>query len=117
MKPSSLVVISFLLASTAFAQTVKLVGLGTSTCKQFNQEVEQNFRVQEKYFAWAQGFMSAALLRAPPGVDEGVDLHPPTFPVRQQVEILRRFCADYPDKRYSDGVIDLYRLLRGKNRS
>jgi ABC-type dipeptide/oligopeptide/nickel transport system ATPase component len=89
-----------------------IVGLGATTCKNFVSDVEQNARVQRDYFAWAQGFMSGVLMRAPPGVDEGLELNPPAFPLLRQIEFLRSFCARNPDKDYSDGVIELYRALR-----
>src|SRR4051812_18048320 len=88
--------------STMFglAQTANIVGLGATTCKVFNQDVERSAQVQRDYFAWAQGFMSGVLMRAPPGVDEGLELRPSTFPLLRQIEFLRSFCARNPDKDY-----------------
>ncbi len=45
-------------ASVAFAQAANIVGLGAAKCRDFNRDVETNFRIQRDYFAWAQGFMS-----------------------------------------------------------
>ena len=111
---STIASLAALALSTIFglAQTANIVGLGAATCKNFISDVEQNARVQRDYFAWAQGFMSGILMRAPPGVDEGLELNPSAFPLLRQIEFLRSFCARNPDKDYSDGVIELYRALR-----
>jgi hypothetical protein len=53
-----------------------VVGLGATTCQQFNEEVKSNPLVRRDYLAWAQGFMSGILLGRPAGVDEGLDLNP-----------------------------------------
>ena len=103
------------MATCRFAQTSNVVGLGATTCSAFNRDVERNFRIQRDYFAWAQGFMSGVLMRALPGIDEGLQLAPPAFPL--QVEFLRSFCAKNPEKNYSYRVTELYRLLRIEKRS
>src|SRR5438445_13871286 len=71
------------LAQTAMwglAQTANIVGLGATPCGAFNRDVERNFQIQRDYFAWVQGFMSGILMRAPPGIDEGLQLTLPNFP-------------------------------------
>ena len=105
--------IGILLSSPATADTVKIVGLGASTCAHFNHEIGENPALQRDYFAWAQGFMSGALIRAPQGVDEGLDLTPPSFPLQEQVDFLRAFCAKNQDQDYMDAARALYRRLRG----
>ena len=106
---------AFALAATiAFAQTANIVGLGAGTCADFNRDVQKNFQIQRDYFAWAQGFMSGILLKSPPGKDEGITLNPAEFSLQKQIEFLRSFCAKNIDKDYSDGVIELYRVLRGE---
>ena len=100
-------------SSPATAETVKIVGLGASTCARFNQEIKENFVLQRDYFAWTQGFMSGALIRAPQGVDEGLDLTPPSFPLQEQVDFLRDFCAKNQDKDFMDAARALYHRLRG----
>jgi hypothetical protein len=104
-------------ATWGLAQTSNIVGLGATPCDAFNRDVERNFQIQRDYFAWAQGFMSGVLMRAPPGIDEGLQLAPPTFPLLKQVDFLRSFCAKNPEKDYSDGVTELYRPLRIEKRS
>lgn len=100
-------------SSPAAAETVKIVGLGASTCIHFNQEIKENFVLQRDYFAWAQGFMSGALIRAPQGVDEGLDLTPPSFPLQEQVDFLKDFCAKNQDQDFMDAARALYHRLRG----
>lgn len=105
--------LAILLSSPTTAETVKIVGLGASSCARFNQEIGENPALQRDYFAWAQGFMSGALIRAPQGVDEGLDLTPPSFPLQEQVDFLRAFCAKNQDQDYMDAVRALYHRLRG----
>jgi hypothetical protein len=113
-----LIAAALLLATdAAFTQTANIVGLGAATCGVFSSDVQQNFYIQRDYFAWAQGFMSGILMRAPAGNDEGLQLNPPEFSLQKQVEFLREFCAKNPDKDYSDGVEELYRALRGDKNS
>ena len=94
------------------AQEAKIVGPGAASCAQFNQEIADMPSIDRDYLAWAQGFMSGALMRAPPGVDEGIDLLPPTFRLQEQKEFLLQFCKNNADKDYVDGVRALYRHLR-----
>ncbi|WP_245430929.1 hypothetical protein [Rhodoplanes roseus] len=100
------------LTNTALAQHVKIVGIGASTCTRFDEEIARNPTVERDYFAWAQGFMSAILLRAPEGKDKGLDLSPESLPLQQQASFLRIFCARNSELNYSDGVVALYRELR-----
>ena len=86
-----LFVVVFLLAAIcAQAQTAKIVGIGASSCAHFNEEIARSPSTQRDYFAWAQGFMSGVLLRAPLGQDEKLDLVPPSFPLSRQAAFLRR---------------------------
>lgn len=105
--------LGILLSNPATAETAKIVGLGAATCALFNQEIGENPVLQRDYFAWAQGFMSGALIRAPQGVDEGLDLTPQSFPLQEQVDFLRAFCAKNQDQDYMDAVRALYHRLRG----
>ncbi|MER2264621.1 hypothetical protein [Methylobacterium oxalidis] len=106
------VILGAVLALPVQADTAKIVGLGASSCKGFNREIEEAPALQRDYFAWAQGFMSGALIRAPQGVDEGLDLTPPTFPLAEQVDFLRSYCAKNPEQDYMDAARALYRRLR-----
>ena len=99
----------------AHAQTAKIVGVGVVACSVFTREVAETPSVERDYLTWAQGFMSGALMRAPMGVDEGIDLLPSTFPLQAQANFLRAFCKDHPDQDYVDAVHALYRHLRPKS--
>ena len=84
--------------SPAQAQSVKVVGIGSSSCVRFKQDITENPAIERDYFAWAQGFMSGALIRAPKGVDDDLDLSPPSFALLNQIDFLRMFCAEHPDQ-------------------
>ena len=99
-------------ASGAFAQTVKIVGIGAGTCRQYLEEVDGSSAIERNYLAWAQGYMSGILARAPAGVDETLDLTPPSFPLARQARFLRAYCANKPDTDFADAVQELYRTLR-----
>ena len=96
----------------AEAQSVKIVGIGASSCQYFLREVSGRPEVEKNFFAWAQGYMSGLLLRAPPGKDEDLDLEPDVYPLLKQAEFLRNFCTVNPDADFSDGANELYRMLR-----
>lgn len=114
MRETLLVVLCIIAVTSAQAQsTAKIVGIGAQTCAAFNEELLSNQEAEYYYFAWAQGFMSGALIRAPAGHDEGLDLTPPAVPLQTQVKLLRTFCANNPDSDYMDAVRALYRRLRG----
>lgn len=104
----------FLLASTcAQAQTAKIVGIGATSCARFNEEIARSPSTERDYLAWAQGFMSGLLMRAPQGVDENLDLAPPSFALRNQAAFLHDFCSRNPGQDYADAVLALYLRLRG----
>jgi len=93
------------------AQTVNVVGIGAATCAQFLQEIETS-PVERDYIAWAQGYMSGLLARAPAGVDENLDLLPSTFPLLKQAAFLRTYCVANTTAEFGDAVDALYRTLR-----
>lgn len=96
------------------AQPLKatIVGLGAATCQQFNDDVRSNPLIRRDYLAWAQGFISGILSSRPPGVDEGLDLAPTTFPAMRQLDFLGDYCARNASLDFSDGVAALYKRLR-----
>ena len=105
--------LGWFLASPSQAQTAKIVGIGASSCLVFDREIGVSPAIERDYVAWAQGFMSGALFRAPAGIDEGLDLAPPSFPLQEQAAFLRAFCGRYPEKDFMDAVRALYHRLRG----
>lgn len=99
--------------TTAVAlESVKVVGIGATTCSDFIREVEARPETERDFFAWAQGYMSGALMRAPSGVDVGLDLAPPAFPLSKQADFLKSFCAQRHDSDFTDAVHLLYRTLK-----
>jgi hypothetical protein len=94
-----------------------IVGLGAATCRQFNDEVRSNPHIRRDYLAWTQGFMSGILSSRPPGVDEGLDLAPSTFPLMRQLDFLGDYCARNASLDFSDGVAALYKRLRQEGKT
>ena len=101
----------------AEGRTAKIVGLGASTCKQFNGDVVSNPMVRREYLAWAQGFMSGIILSRPPGVDEGLDLNPATFDLITQLRFLEDLCARNEALDFSEAVEALYKRLRREGKT
>ncbi|WP_236960094.1 hypothetical protein [Methylobacterium durans] len=104
--------LSILFAVAAQAQTAKIVGHGASTCADFNQEIQGNPALEREFFAWAQGFMSGALMRAPQGVDEDIDLLPDALPAAEQMKFVQEMCLRNTGQDYMDAVRALYHQLR-----
>ena len=92
---------------------MKIVGIGASSCARFHEEIARSPSTERDYFAWAQGFMSGVLLRAPLGQDETLDLAPPSFSLGKQAAFLREFCSKKPSQNFADAVLELYLRLRG----
>lgn len=114
---STLLAIAFSVAGylhpgAAAAESVKIVGIGAASCEDFLGEIRGRPDVEKDFFAWAQGYMSGLLIRAPAGKDEGLDLTPPEFPLLKQAEFLRTYCARHVGEDFSDAVNTLYRNLR-----
>ena len=101
-------------SSGALAQqtSIKLVGIGAASCQEYLQEVGANPPTERDFIAWAQGYMSGLLIRAPAGVDEDLDLAPPKFPLRAQGEFLRTYCSQHASADFPEAVEALYRTLR-----
>ena len=91
---------------------VKVVGIGAVSCQQFLDMVRASPPAERDFIAWAQGYMSGLLIRAPAGVDENLDLLPPTFPLQRQADFLQAFCSRAGDAGFTDAVQALYRTLR-----
>lgn len=101
----------------AEALKATIVGLGATTCQQFNDDVRSNPLLRRDYLAWAQGFMSGILSSRPPGVDEGLDLAPSTFPLMRQLDFLEDHCARNVSLDFSDAVAALYKRLRQEGKT
>ena len=94
-----------------------IVGLGATTCGQFNADVKLNPGVRKDYLAWAQGYMSGIRVSRPPGVDEGLDLNPPTFAMISQLQFLEDHCARNESADFADAVEALYKRLRKEGKA
>jgi hypothetical protein len=105
---------NFISPSAAQQPSAKVVGIGAAPCSEFLQSAKANPAVQRDYLAWAQGFMSGVLLTRPAGVDEGLDLSPPTTPLLQQLEFLKTHCTENSSGDFTDAVVALYKKLRNK---
>jgi hypothetical protein len=119
----TLILSSIMLVTTGVselrAETPKanIVGLGAATCQQFNDDIKSNPPVRRDYLAWAQGFMSGILSSRPLGVDEGLDLNPPTFGLASQLRFLEDYCAKNASVNFSDAVEALYKRLRQEGKT
>jgi hypothetical protein len=98
-------------------QTARIVGLGATSCPQFNEDIRSNPSVQRDYLAWGQGYMSGILVGRPPGVDQGLNLNPPTFDMINQLHFLRDYCAENTSANFADAVEALYKRLRREGKT
>ena len=98
-------------------QTARIVGLGATPCLQFNEDIRLNPSLQRDYLAWGQGYMSGILVSRPPGVDQGLDLNPPTFDMINQLHFLREYCAENTSANFADAVEALYKRLRREGKT
>lgn len=97
--------------------TRKIVGLGATTCQRFNGDVATNPASRRDYLAWAQGYMSGILLGRPVGIDDGLDLDPPTFGLLNQWKFLEDYCAGNASMDFGDAVEALYKRLRREGKT
>ncbi|NNM74245.1 hypothetical protein [Enterovirga aerilata] len=107
-----LIAVGLLTPASVFAQSVKIVGIGAAPCTTFLLQASSDPRAGREYMAWAQGYLSGLLIRAPEGKDENLDLAPRSFPVRKQAEFLRVYCEGNRAADFSDAVETLYKTLR-----
>lgn len=93
-------------------EPIKIVGIGAVSCATYVREIWSNPPKQDAYIAWAQGFMSAILMRAPPGKDLDLDLLPPHYPLIRQAAFLQNYCTQNGAAGFSEAVVQLYLVLR-----
>lgn len=109
---ASLAFISATSDSRAQQPPVKIVGIGAATCETFVREAVATPQVQRDYLAWMQGYMSGIMIGRPAGLDEGIDLAPKSFPLRQQLDFVRAYCLQSPAASFADAIEALYKRLR-----
>lgn len=61
--------------------------------------------------------MSGIRVSRPPGVDEGLDLNPPTFALIQQLQFPEDHCARNESLDFADAVEALYKRLRKEGKA
>lgn len=105
-------ILSIFVSGLGFTQTVKITGLGASNCKKYIDDTSVNETNAKTYFAWAQGFMNGALVRAPVGVDNNLDLIPVSFPIAAQMSFLQDWCKINTNSDFSDASFALFKELR-----
>ncbi len=98
----------------AASQNVKITGLGASSCMKYLADIDSNETVEKMYFAWAQGFMNGALVRAPAGVDDNLNLVPDNFLVLEQMSFLKNWCRSSRGSDFSDASFALFKELRSR---
>jgi hypothetical protein len=81
------------------------VGSGMSTCGQFAQKYAQHTVVEEIFFQWAQGYMTA--INAAAAKEAGVIKDLNSYSTEDQMATIREYCNDHPLATYQDAVGDL----------
>jgi hypothetical protein len=97
--------------------TRKIVGPGATPCQRFNADIATNPASRRDYLAWAQGYMSGILLGRPAGIDDSLDLDPPTFGLLNQLKFLEDYCAGNASMDFGDAVEALYKRLRQEGKT
>lgn len=92
----------FLACGVAQAEPLSSMGVGVLTCEKFLAYYQADPSVEERFFDWAQGFMSAINDAAEDTVAKYRDLH--SMPLDQQKALLRTFCTTHPTAPYRDGI-------------
>jgi hypothetical protein len=107
-------VLSMMLAAPAAADPHFLQGAGTNTCGKFGADYQKSPDVLEDvYFTWAQGFMSAtnAHLVSVETSSQMRDLN--GWPHERQVRYIRDYCDKHPLQMYVEAVRELFWSLPG----
>ena len=104
---------SMLLGSTLPSYALD-TGIGAASCQKFALDYNRNPPSEEQYFIWAQGYMSAIAMMAPDGIDDNLNLLPPSHPKESQMAVLRSVCYARPSSSFGGAVRVLYRHLGGK---
>jgi hypothetical protein len=99
---------------TRVATSVKMAGKGPgiSPCSQYN-ESRSDEKEEQVFFSWAEGFLTGYNMQAKSA--EMVELSALTG--GQQLQFVRDYCDQHPDKRYIEAVLALIQALRGSTAS
>jgi hypothetical protein len=112
MKPIATASMLFVLSSPSYS--LPEVGIGATSCQKFALDYNRDPRVEEQYFVWAQGYMSAIAMMAADGIDDNLSFLSPSHPKDSQMAVLRSVCYARPSSSYAEAVRVLYRHLGGK---
>jgi hypothetical protein len=105
---------SLLIVLTLPCYAAPAVGIGATSCQKFALNYNRDPALEEQYFIWAQGYMSAIAMMATDGIDDDLNLLPPSHPKESQMAVLRSVCYARPSGSYGAAVRVLYRHLGGK---
>ena len=81
-------------------------GLGMTSCNQFLKSVQASPEMEDKYFAWAQGYMAGRNAMFGPARFQPKDLTAMTFPAQKAV--IRDFCKSHPVDEYEAAIPAVY---------
>jgi hypothetical protein len=101
-KLSALVAASLLCVTTAHGEPFSTMGIGALTCAQFFERYRSDPAIEDRFFDWAQGFMSGLNDALEETVGKYRDLK--SIPTAQQKQILRAFCSNNAAAGYRDGI-------------
>ncbi len=116
------VIAFFVLAQPSLAEESRepalKVGAGSRSCAQFARDYTASPEIMEGlYFTWAQGYLTGFSF-ASGGVDQSVDLMPPSRGESWQKSFIREYCQSHPLSPYSEAVaalnLELIRFHHGK---
>ena len=93
---------ALLSAATAHAEPFSTMGIGALTCAQFVEHYEADHAIEDRFFDWAQGFMSGINDLLEDTVGKYRDLK--SLPTAQQKQIMRAFCYNNRSAGYRDGI-------------
>ena len=114
MQRRSLVIFALLLPSTVMAgenNPTFGMGGGISTCASFAQDYASSPKaVENDYYEWAEGFMTAMNEAAMAGKRKAVDLT--SISQDAQMMLIRRYCDKHPLAMYMEAVQDVYASLQ-----
>jgi hypothetical protein len=98
-----------LLVTTNAMADFATMGIGTFTCGKFAEEYRTGSptEVENVYFTWAQGFMSAANI----GLKSGSYRDMSAMTLDAEKEFVRNYCGEHPLARYFQAVMELWLKL------
>jgi hypothetical protein len=87
-----------------------MAGLGVQTCEQFARDDAENPRIEDSYFAWAQGYMT--------GLNVARTLHKlspknlNSWTKEDQEAFVHNYCDQHPVAKYAEAAFTLFHALK-----